>query len=411
MKTVAIAGPLDTKGEEYQYLKECLMKEGLGVVVIDLGTGGRPLISADISSDEVAGAVNTTIKELRNCNDRTACIEAMGKGAARIVFKEYQEKKIHGIIAMGGGQTTSMCAEVMRKLPVGMPKVLVSTLATSVHSQQMFEGINDTFVINPLVDVAGLNSILKMVIEHAAQAMAGILKGVTEDVEYESILKGNRPCIAVSMWGVTTKCVTKIRSILESRGFEVLVFHATGLGGSIMEKLIEQGQIAGVMDVTLPEFSNPILGGAYPENPKRLKTAGRKGLPQIIVPGGFDMIMHVAHTPVPEKFMNRQQYLHNPSLLFFRSSEEENRLLGERLADVLNKAKGNVQVFFPMKGLSAYDINGGPFCQPQCDRALKEALERNLRPEIPFTALEYHINDTEFAVYITEKLLELLRNQ
>lgn len=409
MRTVAIVGPLDTKGPENLYLKQQIEANGCNAIVIDIRTFGEAAFRPDVTCDEVAAAAGTTIPDLLAKNSRVECVNTMGRGAAEVVLRLYHEGSIHGVIAMGGAQTTSMAAEIMRRMPIGFPKVLVSTIATSTYDQGMVTGVNDTFIINPLVDVAGLNAVMTMIIERAAGAITGMAKALPSDAPPELQLGNGKPCIGISMWGVTTKCVLRVARRLEEKGYQALVFHATGIGGHTMECLIDQGVIKAVAEITLAEFANPLVGGDYDLDPIRLTMSAKKGIPWIVVPGGCDMVKHFTHDGfVEEKYKDRAYYLHNPSLLFTRSNEEENRVIGQALAERVNASNGAVEVLFPKRGVSAYDIEGGPLYCPASDVALAESIRSSLREDIPFTELDNHINDAEFADQIADRLLEKL---
>lgn len=409
MKTIAIIGPLDTKGPENQYLKQRIEALGCRTAMIDIRTVGEAYFSADYTPQQVAAAAGTTLEALLAHGDRLACVNTMGAGAAELVHRLYLEGRIHGAIAMGGAQTTSMGAMVMRRLPIGFPKVLVSTIATSAPDQVMLAGINDTMVINSLVDVGGMNPILAMIIDHAAAAICGMALALKDEDVPRLSLEGEKPCIGISMWGVTTQCVLRVAERLNEVGCQTLIFHATGIGGHTMERLIGQSVISGVIEITLAEFSNPLCGGEYAFDPLRLSTAAQRGIPQIIVPGGVDMVKHMTENGfVPEVYQSTQHYLHNPSLLFTRSSTADNRRIGQALAEKLNTAVGSVEVLFPCRGLSAYDIEGGPLYAPESDRALADTLRTALREDIPFHELPYHINDAAFADIVAQHMLRLL---
>lgn len=406
MKTIAIVGPLDTKGPENLYLKQCIEAKGFGTLVIDIRTMGEPGFKPDITCDEVAQKAGISIHRLLLKKDRSECIRYMGKGAAIAVSELIEEGRICGVIAMGGAQTTSMAAEVMRHLPIGFPKVLVSTLATSAHDQTMLSGIYDTFVINPLVDVAGTNDVLKMIIQRAAGAICGMAEGIGGDGAPALKISQERKCIGISMWGVTTKCVLEVSRLLEEEGYQTLIFHATGIGGNTMEMLIRQGVIQGLADLTLAEFANPLTGGEYECDPIRMTSAPQMKIPQVVVPGGCDMVKHVVHDGIiPEEYKESMCYLHNPSLLFTRSSVRDNRLLGKEIAGKVNESGGMADVLFPLKGISAYDIAGGPLFDQEADQALCDSLKENLKPEIGFEEVDMHINDPAFAKKIAESLI------
>lgn len=412
MKTIAIVGPLDTKGPEYLYLKQCIEKTGLKTLVIDIRTMGTPGFEPDIACEEVAKAAGTTIAELLAANDRAACIRRMGEGAAEVVSDLAGHRLISGVITMGGAQTTSMAAAIMRSLPAGFPKVIVSTLATSEHDQKMLAGINDTFVINPLVDVAGLNDVLKMVIRRAAGAISGMVLALGDQEEPELTISSDKRCIGITMWGVTTKCVLEVARLFEERGYQALIFHATGIGGHTMEMLIRQGVIQGVADLTLAEFSNPLIGGEYEYDPIRLTSAAKMGIPQVIVPGGCDMVKHIVSDGViPGDFKDKVCYLHNPNLLFTRSDVSENEILGKELALKINGAGTRVEVLFPQRGISAYDIAGGPLYDEEADRVLARSIQAHLDEDIEFKVIDAHINDPAFAQEVFKCLVEKMERE
>lgn len=406
MKAIAIVGPLDTKGPENLYLKRCIEDRGFDTLVIDIRTMGEPGFTPDITCDEVAKKAGISIERLLSKKDRSECIRYMGKGAAITVSELIAEGRICGVIAMGGAQTTSMAAEVMRQLPIGFPKVLVSTLATSAHDQTMLSGIYDTFVINPLVDVAGINDVLEMIIQRAAGAICGMAEGLGDGKPPVLEISQKRKCIGISMWGVTTKCVLEVSRLLEAEGYQTLIFHATGIGGNTMEMLIRQGIIQGLADLTLAEFANPLVGGEYEYDPIRMTSAARMKIPQVIVPGGCDMIKHVVHDGIiPEEYKESMCYLHNPSLLFTRSNVKDNQLLGKEIALKVNESGELADVLFPLKGVSAYDIEDGPLFDSEADRALCNSLKEHLRPEVGFEEMNMHINDPAFAKKIVESLI------
>jgi len=412
MKTIAIVGPLDTKGPEYLYLKQCIENTGHKTLVIDIKTMGAPGFEPDITCEEVAQAAGTSIQELLSRNNRAACIRCMGEGAAQVVSDLARHRLISGVISMGGAQTTSMAAEIMRNLPVGFPKVIVSTLATSEHDQKMLAGINDTFVINPLVDVAGLNDVLKMIIRRAAGAICGMVSALADQEQPVLDISPTKKCIGITMWGVTTKCVLEVARLLENHGYQALIFHATGIGGHTMEMLIRQGVIQGVADLTLAEFSNPLIDGEYEYDPVRLTSAATMKIPQVIVPGGCDMVKHiVSNGEIPDSYKNKVCYLHNPNLLFTRSSVSDNQILGRALALKVNGAGDMAEVLFPLRGVSAYDIEGGPLYDQEADRALAESIKENLEQDIVFKAFDMHINDPAFAEEIFNCLIRKIEKQ
>jgi uncharacterized protein (UPF0261 family) len=328
----------------------------------------------------------------------------MRKGATSIVQYLCDNHQISGIIAMGGGQGTWLASSAMRVVPIGIPKVLISTIATIERLQHRFQGVNDTMIINSLVDISGLNSILRMIIERGAAALNGMIE-MNETAPFGRDLSKKR--VAISMWGVTTPCVSKIQEILSARtDCETVVFHATGMGGPVMEHLIRQGYFSLVADITLPEVTIPLAGGQYPKNPGRLLGAANKGIPQIIVPGGVDMIE--SPLPIPEKFSGRPVYMHNPDLAFVRSSVQDNIQFGREIASRLNQSKGAATVILPLLGLSFNDREGNLFYNPEANEALFETLKKNLRKDIQVIEIRAHINDVEFANCISEQICKII---
>lgn len=402
MKKIAIVGALDTKERENSFLAECIIEFGGEVYLVDLGVLKDPHIMPDVSAAQVAKAGGTSLSVLRCEKNRERSLAVMARGAAMLLRNAYDSQIIDGIIAMGGGQGTYMAAQIMRALPVGVPKVLVSTIATSAYDQQQFEGINDTMVINPLVDVSGNNSILRMIMTRSAAAITGMCRYQTE----KKI--DRRPKIGITMWGVTTPCVTAVQEILENNGYEVLVFHATGLGGRAMEDLIGQGELAGVVDITLAELGNQITGGTFARCDYRCEMAGKTGIPQVIVPGGLDMIKYVPPENLPEKFKSRKQYMHNENLLFVRSNKEDNAAMGRAIAGKLNAARGSTTVVLPLKGISAVDREGEVFYDPEADRVLFDTLREELSPPVCLMEYDLHINDREFAGHVADLMLRAL---
>lgn len=391
MKTVAVIGALDTKSDEFLYLKTRIEREGMKTLVIDTSILKDPGFPPDISAAEVAREAGENLEQMRREHSRQKSNDAMLKGAALTVRRLHEEGKIDGAITMGGGRGTIVGGEVMRNLPVGFPKVMVSTQATNGYAQHMFEGINDTFVINSLVDISGLNDILKMVMDKAAVTIAGLVK-----MEQASLEK-TRPRIAMSMLGITTPCVSAVQRRLEQAGFETLVFHSNGLGGTCMEKMIRQGWIDGTADITTAELTPGELGGIGYAGPERLTGGAAMGIPQVIVPGAMDIIDFAPPESVPEKYLDRRFIMHVSSLKVVRTSACENRHMGKLMAEKLNQSKGRVVVAFPLRGLSANDYEGAAFYDREADMALLEALEGNLRKDIPVYKYDCHINDEAFA--------------
>lgn len=407
MKTVAIIGALDTKGRENQYLREQIEKKGVHTILIDVGIMGEPAVMPDITAQEVAQAAGTTLDKMRQSGNRSECLNAMGNGAGKILQALLKEGKLDGVIAIGGGQGTLMGASAMRVLPIGFPKLLLSTIALLKDSHAPFQGIKDTMVMNSQVDVSGVNSLMRLMLRKSASALCGM---VNDDLFKEDVK--SRLCIGMTMFGVTTPCVTKVREILEERGYEVLVFHATGAGGPMMENLIREGKIHGVADVTLAEIAHQIVGGSGSGGEDRLLAAGIEGIPQVIVPGALDCINFMPPNSMPEKFSDRRSHMHNENLKVIRTSIEENVIFGEVIAGKLNQAKGETKVLLPIYGLSANDDpRGGDFWDEKADDALFMSLEKNLRSDIECRREKFHINDDAFAEKLAEELDGMMKRK
>lgn len=406
MKIIAIAGTLDTKSEENGYLAEKIRECGLDTLILDLSTGAEEAkLYADYTAEMVAEAGGASLKEIRESKDRPFCMNIMSEGAGTILLELWETGKIDGFIAMGGGQGSSMAAAILRKLPVGMPKVLISTILNLDGTAGVFEGVNDTLIMNSLVDIAGLNSVLKMVLAQAAHAVCGMVKENRFSKKNTSLKKK----IGISMWGVTTPCVNHLRKLLEQDGMEVFVFHANGVGGNVMENLAVQGFFDLVIDLTLPELTMPLAGSPAPVLAERLLKTGRTGIPRILSVGGLDMVQFPGDRPLPKDKEGRKSYRHNASLTFVRSSAEENVRFAKEIAERAARSKGETIMVLPLKGISAMDAEGGPLYDPKTDAVLFEALKAFLPESIPVYEYPYEINDRRFSgeiCLLAEKMLE-----
>jgi uncharacterized protein (UPF0261 family) len=401
-KTVALLGALDTKGAEYAFIRQCIEARGYRTLLVDVGVLGPPRIEPDVSREEVARAAGVELATLVEKKDRGQSVAAMSRGAAVIVPRLYAEKRFDAIMALGGGGGTSVACGAMRALPLGVPKVMVSTVAGTDVSG--YVGVQDIVMIPAVVDVSGINRISRRVFAQAAGAICGMLEAEIPPGE-------DRPLVAASMFGNTTPCVEAAKAIIEQAGYEVLVFHATGTGGRTMENLIAAGLIAGVLDITTTEWADELVGGVLTAGPARLEAAARAGVPAVVAPGCLDMVNFWAPPTVPEKFKDRKFYQHNPNITLMRTTPEESRQLGRIIAEKLNRSTGPVSVLIPLGGLSMIDAEGGPFWWPEADRALLAALKENLRHDIPVVELDCNINGPEFAHRSAEMLLESMKHQ
>ncbi|MBV9299203.1 MAG: Tm-1-like ATP-binding domain-containing protein [Verrucomicrobia bacterium] len=399
-KTIAVLGALDTKGQEFAFLRLEIEKRGCRALVINVGVLGAPLFQPEISADQIAAAGGGHLTDLVARHDRGQAMEVMNRGAAVLVKKLYGEGKFDGIISMGGGGGTGIAASAMRALPVGVPKVLVSTVASGDISP--YVGTTDITMMPSIVDIAGLNRISRIVFSNAAGAICGMVTGKVERSA------DDKPLIAATMFGNTTRAVDIARKILEMHGYEVLVFHATGTGGRTMEMLIENGYFAGVLDMTTTEWADEICGGVFSAGSTRMEAAAKAGVPEVITPACVDMCNFGAPETVPAKYKDRLFYRWNPNVTLMRTTIEENAKLGQIFAEKLNSAKGPVAVFIPMGGFSEMDYPGQPFWWPEADQGFLDALKKRLRPDIPVELSDKDVNHPEFASRTAEKLLEFL---
>ncbi len=400
MKPIALIGTLDTKGAEIRYVKGVIESQGCSVFLIDTGTLSSSNDAA-VSASEIAIAAGTTIEALRAEGDRGKSVTAMCDGIANIVRDLYDQGKISGVLSLGGSAGTSIGTAAMRSLPVGVPKVQVSTLASGDTSP--YVGTKDVTLMYSVVDVAGLNRISRQIFRNAAGAICGMVTA-RETAETHR----DKRIIAATMFGVTTPCVTRAREVLEEAGYEVLVFHATGSGGRAMEGLIRDGLIDGVLDVTTTEWCDELVGGVLTAGPTRLEAAAERGIPQVVSVGALDMVNFGPRETVPEKFNDRHFYIHNPTVTLMRTTEEEMKRLGEIVAGKVSKSKGPTAFFIPQKGVSAIDKDGGPFHDPAADAVCFDALRSNLASNVTLHDLDHHVNDDAFAEAMANKLVELM---
>ena len=401
MKTVLLIGTLDTKGTEYGFVRDLIQARGVNTLVMDLGTIGEAPFQADITAEEVARRGGSSLAAIRQRYDRGEAVNTMLSGAKELTRELHNASKFDGVIGLGGGGGSAMISAAMRELPVGGPKVLVSTMASG--NTAPYVDVKDLTMMYSVVDIAGLNPLSRRILANAAGAIVGM---VTQDHPAAT----DRPLIAATMFGVTTPCVTAARERLEEAGYDVLVFHATGSGGRAMEGLIEDGWFAGVLDVTTTEWADEVVGGVLTAGPDRLGAAGRKGIPQVVSVGALDMVNFGAPDSMPSKFKDRLLYRHNPSVTLMRTTPEESREIGHRIAQQLNRATGPLVVLLPLRGVSMIDRDGQPFHDPRADEALFSSLRGELRKDIRVRELDAHVNDAEFAHALADELLVMLRS-
>jgi uncharacterized protein (UPF0261 family) len=400
-KTVVITGSLDTKGKEFAYLKELIENEGLETLVIDFGVMGEPAFTPDITRQEVARAGGGDLSSLASGEHKDEAMRVMAAGLAVVVRRLFDQGRLDGIIGMGGGGGTSLSTMAMRTLPVGVPKVMVSTLGGGDVSA--YVGTRDITFIPSIVDVAGFNRISRAIYINAAGAIAGMVKMNAPKAGED------KPLVAASMFGNTTLAVDRARSVLEARGYEVLVFHATGTGGKTMEGLIADGHIIASLDITTTELADEVCGGVLSAGSERCLAASRAGIPAVLVPGCVDMANFWAMDTIPEKYKSRRLYQWNPNITLLRTNIEENKRIGEMIAVAANAATAPVAILIPLQGVSQLDSPGGAFWDPQADQACFEAIKSNLRPGIPVIEMDNNVNDSEFADRAAQTLLDMLK--
>lgn len=402
-KTILMIGAFDTKGEEYAFLRQQILAQGHRVVSMNTGVmGSTDLFPVEISAEEVAAAGDGDLAALRQKKDRGEAMKVMSAGAAARVAARYASDPFDGIIGMGGTGGSSVVTAAMRALPVGVPKVCVSTAASGDTSA--YVGSKDITMIPSIVDVAGLNRISRIIFTQAAGAISGMASATAPDAGED------KPIITASMFGNTTEAVNAARAALTDKGYEVFVFHATGTGGKTMESLVREGLVDAVLDITTTEWADTVCGGVFDAGPERLSAAGEMGVPHLIVPGCVDMANFGGMGTVPQKYKDagRLFYEWNPSVTLMRTNVEENRQMGEIFAQKANAAKGPVAFLIPLRGVSILDGDGQLFEDRAADQAMFDAIKANLRPDIPVVEMDANINDPAFAAKAVEMMLELI---
>jgi uncharacterized protein (UPF0261 family) len=393
MATIAVLGCLDTKGHEHAFVAEIIRSLGHSALLIDAGTTNRPQIEPDIRVHEIVPAFSQP-------QDRGGCVAEVAAAVGPFVSRLAMEGRIDGVISLGGSGGTSIGTAAMRALPLGIPKVMVSTLASG--STSAYVGTSDIVMVPSIVDVAGLNRLSRSIFTAAAHAVCGMAEArMTARADASS----EKPLVVASMFGNTTACVSMASAELEAAGYEVLTFHATGTGGRTMEALIASGMVAGVLDITTTEIADELCGGVLTAGPTRLEAAGRAGVPAVVVPGCVDMVNFGPWETVPEPLRARNLYRHNDQITLMRTTPDENRRIAEFLAEKLNAYPRPPTVLLPLRGVSVISEAGGPFHDPEADQALFSTLEAQLDPAIRVVKSDHAINDPEFAQLCSRELL------
>ena len=395
MTAVVLLGTLDTKGEACAYVRDRLREHGCEVLTVDIGVMGRPAWAADVPRERVAAAAGAELETLVRAHDRGAAIATMGRGAAALVRRLFEDGAFTAALALGGSGGASVASQALAALPLGVPKLIVSTVASG--DTRPYIGGADIALLPPVVDLAGVNPISARVLHNAAAAVAGMARAPFD----ASAPSG--PLVALTMFGITTPCVEAVRGRLDERGYVPLVFSANGVGGDTMEALIADGSIAGVADVTTTELADALVGGILAAGERRLEGAGAAGIPQVVSLGALDVVNFGPWETVPERFRGRRLHRHNPNVTLMRTTPEECTALGRTLAAKLNAGHGPRCLVVPLRGLSALSGPGGPFHDPVADRALVDALRAGLSSDVKLIELDYHINDRAFAFALADR--------
>ncbi len=408
---VLIVGTLDTKGIEIAFVRDQIQAAGLGVFVADAGVLGPPFFAADLSREGLYAAAGIRFEALKKAADRGKAIEAAARGAAVVARDLHRRGQVDGVLGLGGSAGTTIATAAMRALPFGVPKLMVSTLASG--QVRPYVGVRDVMMLNSVVDISGLNRISRMVLTNAAQAMIGMVRRAGVDPGraggVNPPVPADKPLVTATMFGVTTPCVEAARKVVEASGYEVLVFHATGVGGMTMESFIGDGLIRGVLDLTTTELADELVGGVLSAGPDRLTAAALRGVPQVISLGALDTVNFGPPETVPPRFKDRRFYQHNPTVTLMRTTPREMDQLGKEIAHKASAAKGPTAVLVPLRGVSAIDAETQPFWWPEADQALFQSLRNWISPDVSLIELDLHINDPAFAEATARTLLDLMK--
>ena len=393
---------LDTKGDEAAFVRDRLQAMGVDVTVVDAGCLGQPAFVGDVTREQVFQAAGTTLQAMIAKNDRGEAVTEAAAAAVKLVTEAFASGQVDGVMALGGSAGTTIGTAAMRALPIGVPKLMVSTLGSGQVRQ--YVGSKDIMMLNSVVDIAGINRISRRILATAAAAMGGMVQHPSADSAED------RPLVAATMFGVTTQCVQQARELLEQAGYEVLVFHATGNGGEAMESLIAEGMISGVLDITTTELADELFGGILSAGPDHLTAAARSGVPHVVSVGATDMVNFGPRDTVPEEFKDRKFYQHNPNVTLMRTTVDENAKLGEEIGRKVAASKGPAALMLPLQGVSAIDQAGQAFDDPEARAALYDGIREN-HGDVELLEMDRHINDPEFAEAAANKLIALMRQE
>ena len=402
-KIILCIGTLDSKGPEVQYVKQLIeRKRGYSALVMDTSSLEKAPFTADITAEEVAEAAGSTIQEVRDIKEAGPAAKIMTVGAIRIAKDLYNSGKFHGVISIGGGMGSGIASAVMRELPIGIPKFMLSSQKIVQAGIRNYVGTKDIVIMPSLADIAGLNRLTMDALTKSVGAIIGMMEAAETEV-------AEKPLVFMTMTGLSTGCGLTVKSFLEDRGFEVAVFHAIGVGGETFEELVKSYPVRGVIELGLNEIGNELFGGLASAGPNRLEAAGEKGIPQIVTPGCIDIINFLAPETLPDRYKDRTLCFHNPQATLPRLNAEELRLVGETVAQKLNLAAGRVRILIPIRGFSSLDYQGSIFYDPIADRAFIDSLRSSLKEAIEVREIDAHINDDEFAEVVVNEFMDIIR--
>jgi uncharacterized protein (UPF0261 family) len=398
--TALLIATMDTKGREALFIAQCLKKRRIPVKILDAGIRGRSPVAVDITREEVASAGGQTLSEVQNLGHEGKALKVMTEGAIRCAQKLHRQNKIHGLIGLGGSMGTTLGTGVMRSFPVGVPKVMISTMAS--RDTRAFVGTKDILMLHSVCDLSGLNRITHKILHNGAGALAGMLGQVQQNAS------ADKPLVFLSTLGTTETCAQIVRNALEERGKEVVIFHTVGSGGAAMEEMIQQEKVTAVVDLSLHEIADHLFGGDYDAGPNRGSSAPAKGIPTILVPGNIDFLVCGPLDMARSQFPNRKYHVHNAAITVVRTAQKEIKNLAGAVADLANEAKGPLAILIPIAGFSAFDKPDGPLPDPKAPLLFAEALKKKLTAGISLKLLPHHINDPEFARAIVETLSDFV---
>ena len=393
--TALIVATMDTKGQETMYLADCLKTEGLAVTIMDAGIRGQCPVPVDIPREKVAQAGGKSLEEVQTIGHEGQALEVMTNGAIQCARELHRQNQVQGIIGLGGSMGTTLGSGVMRSFEVGLPKVMISTMAS--RDTRAFVGTKDIFMLHSVCDLVGLNRVTKKILRNGALALAGMLRSAVPDDAAEQ-----KSLVFVSTLGTTEACAQQVRKTLEEKNNEVVIFHTVGSGGKAMEEMIRQENVSVLVDLSLHEIADHLFGGDYDAGPKRGSAALDQKIPTILVPGNIDFLVTGPVENAQKQFPNRPYHVHNAAITVVRTKQEEIEMLAQTIAGLCNKAKGIVKILVPMNGFSAFDHKEGPLHDPEAPEIFIKSLEKSLDDKSCLTALPFYINDPEFAQVIID---------